>query len=41
MSDDLLEFVENHEVQILDETGKLLIAGDNERRFFSSLGTQV
>ena len=37
MSDDLLEFVEKpREVQILDETGKLLLAGDNERRFFEA-----
>ena len=37
MSDDLLEFVEKpREVQILDEKGKLLLAGDNERRFFEA-----
>ena len=39
MSDDLLEFVEKpREVQILDEKGKLLLAGDNERRFLKRLG---
>ena len=37
MSDDLLEFAEKpREVQILDEKGKLLLAGDNERRFFDA-----
>ena len=37
MSDDLLEFAEKpREVQILDEKGKLLLAGDNERRFFEA-----
>ena len=34
MSDDLLEFCEKpKEVQILDEEGKLLLAGDNDRDF--------
>ena len=37
MSDDLLEFCEKpKEVQILDEDGKLLLAGDNDRRFFEA-----
>ena len=37
MSDDLLEFSEKpKEVQILDENGNLLLAGDNERRFFEA-----
>ncbi len=37
MSDDLLEFCEKpKEVQILDENGKLLLAGDNDRRFFEA-----
>ena len=37
MSDDLLEFAEKpREVQILDEKGNLLLAGDNERRFFEA-----
>ena len=37
MSDDLLGFCEKpKEVQILDEDGKLLLAGDNDRRFFEA-----
>ena len=37
MSDDLLEFCEKpKEVQILDENGNLLLAGDNDRRFFEA-----
>lgn len=35
LTDDLLEFAESpKDVQILDEAGNLLLAGDNERRFF-------
>ena len=37
MNDPLLEFSEDpKEVQILDEDGKLLLAGDNDRRFFEA-----
>ncbi len=37
MTDDLLEFAEEpKEVKILDENGKLLLEGDNERRFFEA-----
>ena len=37
MSDNLLEFCEKpKEVQILDENGNLLLAGDNDRRFFEA-----
>ncbi|MBC8398288.1 MAG: glycoside hydrolase family 43 protein [Flavobacteriales bacterium] len=37
MNDTLLEFSEKpKEVQILDEYGKLLLAGDNDRRFFEA-----
>ena len=37
MNDGLLEFSEEpKEVQILDENGKLLLAGDNDRRFFEA-----
>ena len=37
MTDDLLQFAEDpKEVQILDEFGKLLLAGDNDRRFFEA-----
>ena len=37
MSDDLLEFCEKpKEVQILDVHGNLLLAGDNDRRFFEA-----
>ena len=37
MTDDLLEFDEKpKEVMILDENGKLLLAGDNDRRFFEA-----
>lgn len=37
MTDDLLEFSEEvKEIQILDEFGKLLLEGDNERRFFEA-----
>ena len=37
MSDDLLEFSEKpKEVMIVDENGNLLLAGDNDRRFFEA-----
>jgi hypothetical protein len=37
MSDDLLEFAEKpKEVMIVDENGNLLLAGDNDRRFFEA-----
>ena len=37
MNDTLMEFSEEpKEVQILDEYGKLLLAGDNDRRFFEA-----
>ncbi|MEJ2114313.1 MAG: glycoside hydrolase family 43 protein [Flavobacteriaceae bacterium] len=37
MTDDLLEFAEKpKEVQILDDNGDLLLAGDRERRFFEA-----
>ncbi|MFI1744893.1 glycoside hydrolase family 43 protein [Thalassobellus sediminis] len=37
LADDLLEFSEDvKEVQILDENGKLLLEGDNDRRFFEA-----
>ena len=37
MSDDMLSFAEApKDVQILDENGKPLLAGDNERRFFEA-----
>ncbi|MDZ7898895.1 MAG: glycoside hydrolase family 43 protein [Arcicella sp.] len=37
LSDDMLQFAENvKEVEILDENGKPLLAGDNERRFFEA-----
>ncbi|AOW19731.1 glycoside hydrolase family 43 protein [Urechidicola croceus] len=37
MTDDLLEFDEKpKEIQILDENGNLLLAGDNDRRFFEA-----
>tara|TARA_B100001559_G_scaffold50887_1_gene39286 strand:- start:236 stop:1309 length:1074 start_codon:yes stop_codon:yes gene_type:complete len=37
MSDNLLEFDENpKEVKILDENGNLILAGDNDRRFFEA-----
>jgi hypothetical protein len=37
MSDDLLSFAEKpKEIQILDEVGNLLLAGDNDRRFFEA-----
>ena len=37
MSSDLLEFDEKpRQVKILDEPGKLLLAGDNDRRFFEA-----
>jgi len=37
MSDDLLEFAEEpKDVLIIDENGKPLLAGDNERRFFEA-----
>lgn len=37
MRDDLLEFAEDPiQIEILDENGNLLLAGDNERRFFEA-----
>ena len=37
MTDDLLEFSEKaKEIQIIDKDGNLLLAGDNERRFFEA-----
>tara|TARA_B100000795_G_scaffold36895_1_gene24316 strand:+ start:4667 stop:5707 length:1041 start_codon:yes stop_codon:yes gene_type:complete len=37
MTDDLLEFDEKpKEIEIIDESGNLLLAGDNERRFFEA-----
>ncbi|QCR23111.1 glycoside hydrolase family 43 protein [Pontibacter sp. SGAir0037] len=37
MSDNMLQFAEPvRDVQILDENGKLLLAGDNDRRFFEA-----
>lgn len=37
LTDDLLEFAERpKEIEIVDENGKLLLAGDNERRFFEA-----
>jgi len=37
MSDDMLEFAETpREIEIVDESGKLLLAGDHERRFFEA-----
>lgn len=37
MTDDLLQFAEDpKEVEILDEKGELLLAGDNDRRFFEA-----
>ncbi|MFI1772810.1 glycoside hydrolase family 43 protein [Thalassobellus citreus] len=37
LTDDLLEFAEDvKEVQILDENSKLLLEGDNDRRFFEA-----
>lgn len=37
MSDDMLSFAEElKDVEILDENGELLLAGDNERRFFEA-----
>ena len=37
MADDLLEFAEKpKEIEIVDENGNLLLAGDNERRFFEA-----
>ena len=37
MTDDLLEFAEEpKEIEILDENGDLLLAGDNDRRFFEA-----
>ncbi len=37
LSDDMLQFAENpRELQILDENGELLLAGDNDRRFFEA-----
>ena len=37
MTDDLLEFAEKpKEIEIVDERGNLLLAGDNDRRFFEA-----
>lgn len=37
MTDDLLEFAEKpREIEIVDENGDLLLAGDNDRRFFEA-----
>jgi len=37
MTDDLLEFAEKpKEIEIFDENGNLLLAGDNDRRFFEA-----
>ncbi|MDQ5928915.1 MAG: hypothetical protein QG594_693 [Bacteroidota bacterium] len=37
LSDDMKEFAETpKEIQILDENGKIIVAGDNERRFFEA-----
>ncbi|WP_316635996.1 glycoside hydrolase family 43 protein [uncultured Flavobacterium sp.] len=37
LSDDMLEFAEApKEIKILDEEGKVLLAGDNDRRFFEA-----
>lgn len=37
LTDDLLDFAEKpREIEILDEQGDLLLAGDNERRFFEA-----
>jgi hypothetical protein len=37
LSDDMLQFAETpRELQILDENGELLLAGDNDRRFFEA-----
>ena len=37
MTDDLLEFAESpKEIEILDENGELLLAGDTDRRFFEA-----
>ncbi|MFY7908313.1 MAG: glycoside hydrolase family 43 protein [Emticicia sp.] len=37
LSDDMLQFAETpREVKILDENGELLLAGDNDRRFFEA-----
>ncbi|SHI59662.1 glycoside hydrolase family 43 protein [Pseudozobellia thermophila] len=37
MTDDMLEFAEKpREIKILDDQGSLLLAGDNERRFFEA-----
>lgn len=37
MSDNLLEFAENpKEIEIIDDNGDLLLAGDHERRFFEA-----
>lgn len=42
MSDDMLEFADKpKEVQIVDENGALLLAGDNDRRFLKPLDAQV
>lgn len=37
LTDDMLQFAESpRELQILDENGELLLAGDNDRRFFEA-----
>jgi beta-xylosidase len=37
LTDDMLEFAEEpKEIEILDENGKVLLAGDNDRRFFEA-----
>ena len=37
LSDDMKEFAEEpHEIKILDEKGNVLLAGDNDRRFFEA-----
>jgi len=37
LSDDMLEFAEEpKEIKILDENGEILLAGDNDRRFFEA-----
>jgi hypothetical protein len=37
LSDDMTEFVEEpKEIKILDENGKVILAGDNDRRFFEA-----
>jgi hypothetical protein len=39
LSDDMTEFVERaKEIKILDENGKVILAGDNDRRFLKLHG---